>query len=58
MLNGIIELGGPEQFRLDELAEIVLKAKKDLRRVTADPHARYFGVELDRYSWLSQSPAG
>jgi len=49
-VNGIVELGGPEQFRLDELAERVLSAKNDPRRVTADMHARYFGAQLDHYS--------
>jgi uncharacterized protein YbjT (DUF2867 family) len=71
--NGIVELGGPEQFRLDELARRVLEAKKDERLVEADVHARYFGAELDEHSltpdsnariaptrledWLSQSVA-
>jgi len=49
-VNDIVELGGPEQFRLDELAERVLSAKNDPRRVTADMHARYFGAQLDHYS--------
>jgi uncharacterized protein YbjT (DUF2867 family) len=72
-VNGIVELGGPEQFRLDELARRVLSAKNDPRPVTADVHARYFGTELDDHSltpgsgariaptrfedWLSQSVA-
>lgn len=46
-VNGTVELGGPEQFRLDELARRVLGAKNDSRRVTADRHARYFGAELE-----------
>ena len=49
-VNDIVELGGPEQFRLDELAERVLSAKNEPRRVTADMHARYFGAQLDHYS--------
>ena len=73
-VNGIIELGGPEQFRLDELARRVLRAKNDPRRVTADVHALYFGTELDDHSltpgsgariaptrfedWLSESVTG
>src|SRR5262245_14303960 len=35
-LNGIVELAGPERFRLDELARRLLIAKHDPRRVTAD----------------------
>jgi uncharacterized protein YbjT (DUF2867 family) len=49
-VNGIVELGGPEQFRLDELARRVLSAKNDPRPVTADVHARYVGTELDDHS--------
>jgi uncharacterized protein YbjT (DUF2867 family) len=45
-LNGIVEVGGPEQFRLDELVRRYLAARKDPRVVVADPHARYYGVEL------------
>jgi uncharacterized protein YbjT (DUF2867 family) len=73
-VNGIVELGGPEQFRLDELARLVLSANHDPRPVTADVHARYFGTELADHSltpgsdariaptrfedWLSESVAG
>jgi uncharacterized protein YbjT (DUF2867 family) len=46
-VNGIVELAGPEQFRLDELARRVLEANDDPRPVAADVHARYFGAELD-----------
>jgi uncharacterized protein YbjT (DUF2867 family) len=46
-LNDTVELAGPEKFPLDELARRLLKAKDDPRHVTADVHARYFGVELD-----------
>jgi uncharacterized protein YbjT (DUF2867 family) len=49
-VNGIVELAGPEQFRLDELARRVLETKNDPRQVTADVHARYFGAELDEHS--------
>lgn len=49
-LNGTVELAGPEQFRLDELARRVLRANDDPREVTADVHARYFGAELDEHS--------
>ena len=45
-VNGTVEVGGPEQFRLDELARRDLAARKDPREVIADPHARYYGVEL------------
>ena len=45
-VHGIVELAGPERFRLDELARRVLSATGDVRRVAADPTARYFGAEL------------
>jgi uncharacterized protein YbjT (DUF2867 family) len=49
-LNGIVEVGGPEQFRFDEFISRCLKARNDPREVIADPHARYFGTELDEFS--------
>jgi len=49
-LNGIVEVGGPEQFRFDELIRRGLSARKDTREVIADPHARYFGTELSERS--------
>jgi uncharacterized protein YbjT (DUF2867 family) len=52
-LNGMVELGGPEAFPLDELARRVLSAKGDSRRVVADPHVRYFGAELDDNSLVT-----
>ena len=56
-VNGIVELGGPEQFRLDELARRVLSATNDPRAVTADAHARYFGSELEDRSLVPASDA-
>jgi uncharacterized protein YbjT (DUF2867 family) len=43
-LNGIVEIAGPEQFRLDELIRDVLTTRKDPREVVTDPQARYFGI--------------
>src|ERR1700722_5914773 len=45
-VNGIVEIGGPEQFFLDELVRQRLATLKDPREVIADPHARYAGAEL------------
>jgi uncharacterized protein YbjT (DUF2867 family) len=56
-VNGILELAGPEQFRLDELARCVLRANKDERLVEADLHARYFGSELEEHSFTPGSNA-
>jgi uncharacterized protein YbjT (DUF2867 family) len=49
-LNGIVEIAGPEQFQFDELIRQALSARKDPRKVIADPHARYFGTELSERS--------
>jgi uncharacterized protein YbjT (DUF2867 family) len=72
-VNGIVELAGPERFRLDELARRVLSANNDVRLVETDVHARYFGAEVEERSltpgdnpriaptrfedWLSRSAA-
>ena len=72
-VNGIVEIGGPEQFRLDELVRQRLATLKDPREVIADPSARYSGAQISentlvpgnnarlgetRYeTWLSQSAA-
>ena len=43
-LNGMVEVAGPEQFRLDELVRGVLAKLDDPREVVTDPQARYFGL--------------
>lgn len=45
-LNGIVEVAGPEQFQLDELIRLGLRARNDARTVIADPDATYFGARL------------
>jgi uncharacterized protein YbjT (DUF2867 family) len=45
-VNGIVEVAGPEQFRLDELIREGLSARQDPREVVADPGTRYFGALL------------
>ena len=50
--DGVIEIAGPEQFRLDELIQQGLTAKGDPRTVVADPKARYFGAELGERTLL------
>jgi uncharacterized protein YbjT (DUF2867 family) len=70
-VNGTIEIAGPERVRLSELVGRFLRANKDPRKVVADTHALYFGLELNDQSlvpgdnprigatrfddWLSQS---
>ena len=43
-LNRMVEVGGPEQFRLDELIRGTLQARNDPREVITDPDARYYGI--------------
>jgi len=45
-VNGIVEIGGPERFRLDELIRRDLSARKDPREVISDPHGRYYGIAV------------
>jgi uncharacterized protein YbjT (DUF2867 family) len=45
-VNGVVEIAGPQQFRLDQFIRRGLDARHDPREVITDPHARYFGVEL------------
>lgn len=45
--NGTVEISGPEQFGLDEIARIHLAANEDTRQVITDNSARYYGVELN-----------
>src|SRR6266446_4574410 len=72
-VNGIVEIGGPEQFRMDELVRRRLASLKDPREVVADPNALYSGAKIGektlvpgknaslgetRYeTWLTQSAA-
>jgi len=51
-LNGSIEVGGPDQFRFDDLVRRRLMARHDSREVVTDPRARFFGAEVERRSLL------
>jgi uncharacterized protein YbjT (DUF2867 family) len=47
-VNGIVEVAGPDKFRMDELVRRALKARNDPRQVVTDPAAVYFGAyEVD-----------
>jgi len=72
-VNGIVETGGPEQLRFDEVIRRVLAAGNDPRDVVTDPNAGYFGIgvsertlvpgdgaslgEIRLDEWLRQSAA-
>jgi uncharacterized protein YbjT (DUF2867 family) len=44
--NGLIEIGGPEVFRIEDIVSKRLKAQDDTRTVVSDPKATYFGALL------------
>jgi len=70
-VNGTVEIAGPEQIRQDGLVRQFLSATGDARKLIIDPHARYYGIEVNDQSlvpgpnprlgsrqfaeWLSQS---
>jgi uncharacterized protein YbjT (DUF2867 family) len=56
-VNGIVEIAGPEQLRVDELVRQRLAALKDPREVIADPEARYSGAKLSLRTLLPDKSA-
>jgi len=56
-VNGAVEIGGPEQFRLDELVRGELAAFQDPREVISDPHGRYYGLQLNQRSLVPDDGA-
>jgi uncharacterized protein YbjT (DUF2867 family) len=44
--NGLIEIGGPDRFTLDQAVRQVLEFDRDSRPVIAYPEAPYFGVRV------------
>jgi uncharacterized protein YbjT (DUF2867 family) len=51
-VNGMVEIAGPEPFRVDELVRRRLASLKDLREVIADPNARYSGAKISAKTLL------
>jgi len=56
-VNGTVEIGGPQQFRLDELARRDLAARKDPREVISDPHAHYYGIQVSERALVPDDDA-
>ena len=51
-VQGIVEIAGPEQFRVDELVRRRLASLNDPREVVADPNARYDGAPVNERTLL------
>jgi uncharacterized protein YbjT (DUF2867 family) len=56
-VNGMVEVAGPAQFRLDELVRQDLRARNDPRTVVADSHAPYFGAQLSERTLIPEGEA-
>jgi uncharacterized protein YbjT (DUF2867 family) len=56
-VNGAVEIGGPEQFRLDELVRRDLAAFQDPREVISDPHGQYYGIQVSERSLVPDNDA-
>src|SRR5580700_2892219 len=56
-VNDIVEIGGPEQFRLDELVRRRLALLKDPREVIADPNALYSGANISERTLVPDNNA-
>jgi uncharacterized protein YbjT (DUF2867 family) len=56
-VNGIVEIAGPEQFRVDDLVRLRLAALKDPREVIADPNAGYDGANVSEKTLLPGNSA-
>ena len=56
-VNGIVEIAGPEQFRVDDLVRRRLAALKDPRQVIADPKAGYDGATVKEKTLLPTGAA-
>jgi uncharacterized protein YbjT (DUF2867 family) len=56
-VNGIVEVGGPQKFRLDELIRRFLGAFNDGREVVGDPDALYSGARLSERALVPENDA-
>jgi uncharacterized protein YbjT (DUF2867 family) len=56
-VNGIVEVAGPEKFRLDELIRLDLSALGDPREVVTDPNALYYGARVSERTLVPEDDA-
>lgn len=55
--GGVVEIGGPQKVRMSEFVAAGLRRVGDPREVVPDPHARYFGSELEEDSLVPGAAA-
>jgi uncharacterized protein YbjT (DUF2867 family) len=51
-VNGVVEIAGPEKFKMSELVQHYMRLTGDPRTVLADPQTRYFGAILQENTLL------
>ena len=56
-LNGTVDIAGPDQFPLVELARLYLDAKHDPRKAISDPQGRYYGIEVSERALVPDNGA-
>jgi len=56
-VNGMVEIGGPEKFRLDELVGQAVAMWKDPREVVTDPNSTYYGVKVSEKALVPDDDA-
>jgi uncharacterized protein YbjT (DUF2867 family) len=56
-VGGRVEIAGPQEYRMDEFFRRALVAAGDPREVITDPHAHYFGAELQERDLVPVSAA-
>jgi len=56
-VNGTVEIGGPEIFRLGDAIRQILAAGQDSREVVSDPHGRYYDIAVMERTLVPESDA-
>lgn len=56
-VNGMVEVGGPEEMRIDTFVRRALAASKDTRKVVVDPQGLYSGVRVMERTLLPEPGA-
>jgi len=56
-LNGTVDIAGPDQFPLVELARLYLDAKHDPRKAISDPQGRYYGIKVSERALVPDNGA-